>query len=86
MSEHTFEAGKFNVTYRVAKHHPNDGEPHEDWAEVTDISIMAVSYWGDRDPMCILSSMESVPEFMDIIAKLANKDLKERKRDNHYED
>lgn len=88
MSEHTFhfDVGEFNVSYRVAKHHPNDGEVHDDWAEITHIflnlaDLYLKAIWNDHN---VIEEIKSVPKFMDHLTELASEDLKERQRDNHY--
>ena len=90
MSEHTycFDAGDFDVRYRVAKHHPSDGEPHEDWAEITIVFLNLDDPYqkGCSNDHNVIEEMKSVPKFMDHLTELANEDLKERQRDNHYED
>lgn len=88
MSEHTFEVGEFTVTYVVRKHHPNDGAPYDDHAEIKGIiaqvnGFPSVQGHEFHDVFC---AMNSIPQFFDKLTELANEDLKERQRDNHYED
>lgn len=88
MTGHTFEAGEFDVRYRVAKHHPDDGESHDDWAEITHIFLnLADPYQkGCSHDHNIIEAIKPIPKFMDHLTELANEDLKGRQRDNHYDD